>query len=99
MSITAAAIRKKLKPRNRQVERRRAAGGGEALLLYGEERHAECCGVDFVLESVRYIPAAEAASPSAGIRSRLIVPQRLGHKRLAVASETNALGVVRYSSQ
>ena len=31
--------------------------------------------------------------------ARLIVPQRLAHKRFAVASDTNALGVVRYWSQ
>src|SRR5262245_31056435 len=42
--------------------------------------------------------AASTASPG-GSRNKLVVPQRLVHNRFAVASDTNAFGVVRYSSQ
>ena len=97
MSITAAAIRKKLKPKKQAVKRRRAAGGGETLRFHGQKRHAERCRVEMcVARQERYFSAVPFPI---GMRSKLIVPQRLGHSFFAVASDTNALGVVRYLSQ
>ena len=98
MSITADAIRKKLKPRNRKSNGVVPLAAARPCCFTGRKDMPSAFGSISLLEAVATTPAAEAASP-AGNRSRLIVPQRLAHKRFAVSSDTNALGVVRYSSQ
>src|SRR6188472_1376994 len=92
--MTAAAIRKKLNPRNKSpngvvpdeaCNPSCRTGNNATPIADGSSAFCNC------------VETAAASAP--GSRNKLIAPHRLLHNFFAVANETNAFGVVRYSSQ